>query len=247
MIFKKKEKPTIQFVSTIPGLSLQKDILPYSAKKYSPSWWKDMPFSDNDIPTIKRCPAIPDLFSTGYIVPMWMDLEMNNMKADGINADFKTNKYGTDFMDWSAHFPEQLTDSIDFQVANRKVEFLLKATAPWYVVTPRGWSTLVMPLSYEFTLDYTIIPGIVDTDVLHQMNHPMLVHSNGKSISFKRTDPFICYIPFERTEYNMEIISDNQKMSQYVLGQQETWSKYRNESKKQLGAYRRMQKERDRG
>jgi len=245
-MFRKKETPTIQFVSTIPGLSAQKDILPYSAKKYSPHWWKEMPFSDNNIPTIKRCPAIPDLFSTGYIVPMWMDLEISNIKPDGLNADFKMNKYGTNFENWSAHYPEQFTDSMDFEVANRKTEFLLKATAPWYVVTPKGWSIFVMPLSYEFTSDYTIVPGLVDTDVLHQMNHPMIIHSNGKGVSFKRTDPFICYIPFERTEYNMEIISDDKKMSDYVLGQQRKWSKYREESKNQLGSYRKMQKERDR-
>lgn len=245
MILKKDKEPLIKFVNVINGLNPDEKILPYSAEKYYPRWWKEFPFNDNDTPTIKRCPAIPDFFSQGYIVPMWMDMRVTSDFGYGERANLESIEMNNPFPSWSFHPAEQFIDSIDFNISNRKPEMILKVSSPWYVVTPKGWSTLVLPLWYEFVEDYTIVPGIVDTDVLHQMNHPIIVHSDKNTINFTKGSPFICYVPFKRTKINMEFINNDKKISEYVLGQQSKWSKYRNESKNQLGSYRRMQRERD--
>lgn len=245
MIFNKKDEPLIKFVNVIPGLNMEENIIPYTAEKYYPHWWKDFSFNDNNTPTIKRCPAIPDFFSQGYIVPMWTDMKVESNLGHGEKASIEPAVKNNPFPMWSYHPAEQFIDGINFSISNRTPEMTLKISSPWYVVTPKGWSTLVLPLWYEFEKDYTIIPGIVDTDVLHQMNHPVIIHSNKNPVFFIKGSPFICYVPFKRTKTNMEFVTDNKKMSDYVLGQQSVWSKYRNESKNQLGAYRRMQRERD--
>ena len=107
MFSKKNDNITIKFVNTINGLKIDKEIIPYSAEKYYPKWWKQFPFTDNNNPTIKRCPAIPDFFSQGYIVPMWMDMKVSSISGYGENTKLESSTFNNPFPSWSFHPAEQ--------------------------------------------------------------------------------------------------------------------------------------------
>jgi len=224
MFFKKNKDdiPLVQFFAQDPNLKTEVEIHPYPASKKFPYWWKNMPtytdFIDNTdafdyIPTIKKCPALPDFFSQGYIVPMWSDLDVKHSNGELI---LNETAYGFDVPKWLGHENIQFVSYMeDLRVGNRKIEATIKACSPWYVVTPPGWSTLVLPFFYDFETNYTIMPGIIDTDIHHQMNHPMLVHSDNKNFSIKKGEAFVVYIPFKRSSTNYEVVCGDQKQFEY--------------------------------
>jgi hypothetical protein len=79
-MFKKNKKPSIEFIATVKGLSGIEEISPSQSNKFIPQWWRDAPYEyvDGDryrpkARNVKQCPAFPDLFASGYILPMWAD------------------------------------------------------------------------------------------------------------------------------------------------------------------------------
>ena len=49
--------------------------------------------------------------------------------------------------------------------------------------------------------NYTLIPGIVETDSFNQINFPAIWHTEGDTI-LKRGIPFLHVIPFKREKYS---------------------------------------------
>ena len=250
MFFKKNrdETPLVQFFARDSNLKIETDIHPYPASKKHPYWWKTMPtytdIKDNSgafeyVPTIKKCPALPDFFSQGYIVPMWSDLDV---KVDNKNLTLNETDYGFDVPKWLGHENIQFISYMkELRIGNRELEATIKACSPWHVITPPGWSTLVLPLFYDFETNYTVMPGIIDTDISHQMNHPMLVHSDNKDFSIKKGDPFVVYIPFKRSSVNYEINIGDEKMFERFQKESQEFEKARFSK----NPYRKMQRKRD--
>lgn len=244
-MFFKKSETKIKFYASIEGIEKHKSIIPYPAKKYIPSWWTNIPNQHNDWPTIRRCPAVPDFFSQGYILPMWRNIKIFEMnKEKQVVFSIMTND---PFKEINGHSDNQFLSHYSPRVGDREIDTVIKFDSPWNIITPKGWSTLVLPLFYEFNPYFTILPGVVDTDIFHQMNHPALLHSNGKHFELKSGDPLLMYIPFKRTKTNYEIISKNFDMDNHMQKITDDWIR-KQELESGLGfgfknAYRKMQKE----
>ena len=110
MIFKKDGKKIIEFKTDIAGLDKVAPVKP--ANYFIPQWFKDMkdfiemPGNKTEPPgffdkvgdtakklhsgTVKRCPAIVDLISEGYIIPMWADFLLQN---DGKLLEWDNKKF----------------------------------------------------------------------------------------------------------------------------------------------------------
>lgn len=189
MIFKKPEQ--IQFVSTIKGLDSIEECLPKPAKYFVPKWFKDIP---NSIPTtVKICPSFPDYFSQGYILPMWCD---SKIQFDGTNWRWETSM---DKFSWDHHGNQQFLNHTKASFNGVKGQFIFKAMCPWKMITPPGWSILQLPLFYHFNQEWSVLPGIIDTDIYHNLNQQILYHGNGKEVTIKKGEPFVLYIPFKRS------------------------------------------------
>ena len=117
-------KQSIQFKTDVKGLEEIAPVKP--AKYFLPKWFKNM--SDyiemlvttkkyearyfgrkgeiakkHTSGTVKRCPAIVDLITKGYIIPMWADtLVQRDMET--LEYDNKNFKYGIEF-----HGKEQIS------------------------------------------------------------------------------------------------------------------------------------------
>jgi len=85
------------------------------------------------------------------------------------------------------------------------------------------------------------MPGVIDTDIYHEINQQVLYHGDGKDITIKKGDPFVMYVPFkrEKSDYSVRYYTDSDvhvltefqnKMNGHSVGD---------------GAYRKMQRERD--
>jgi hypothetical protein len=207
MKFFKKERPVIKFVSTVPGLEKIKDIQPVPAKEFYPKWWKDVPFHDkkSDVYTVKSCPAMPDYFSQGFILPMWADTKLEYDPQTTVYR-WDTARPGLPYK-WDIHPNSQFIDHVD-EVSHQgsKGNFIFKAESPWKVITPKGYSLLQLPVFYHFNNQFSVLPGILRSDIHHEISQQVLVHGQGKvSIEIPRGTPLVHYIPIKREEFDLDI------------------------------------------
>jgi hypothetical protein len=54
----------------------------------------------------------------------------------------------------------------------------IKIVNPWIVKTAPGWSTLLLPYLMEPSRDWSLIPGIVNTDYYHHMNWVINIYTD---------------------------------------------------------------------
>jgi len=191
MIFKKSDK--IQFISTVEGLETIEECLPRPAKHFIPEWFKNIP-NTNSL-SVKACPSFPDYFSQGYIIPMWCDVSLKYEKEIGA---WSWNSALKDFS-WDIHAPSQLLDYTKTSFNGIESQFVFKANSPWKIITPPGWSVLQLPLFYHFNQEWSVLPGVTDTDIHPIINQQVLYHGNGKDVIIKKGEPFVLYIPFKRS------------------------------------------------
>jgi hypothetical protein len=199
----------IIFVPQLPGLAEIDEIKPKPTSSFIPDWWKKAPYEEgsNSLKSyfqgnIKSCPSFIDYFRLGYIVPAWCDVVLG--------YDKETKKWGARPTHPSFKFAaleNSLTiDTIPYEYQNSKALCTFKSISPWYVITEPGYSCLVLPLFFEFNKDFSIIPGIVDTDIHHRVNLDITYHSDEKEIWIKRGQPLFHILPFKREKNSLEII-----------------------------------------
>lgn len=182
----------IEFISTVKGMTGSEECIPKPAKHFIPKWFKDIPSSHNG--TVKQCPSFPDYFSQGYIVPMWAD---SVLKYEKISATWEWSTPTSTFT-WDTHSNDQFINYINPNFKGVDGSFVFKAICPWKVITPPGWSVLQLPLFYHFNKDWSVLPGVIDTDIHHEINQQVLFHSEEKTIEIKKGTPFVLYVPFKR-------------------------------------------------
>lgn len=192
----KKSKPLIEFISTVEGLETIQECLPRPTKGFVPDWFKNVP---NLAHTVKACPSFPDFFSQGFVLPMWMD--------STIRYDSETNNWFADsnMPSWDAHKNDQFIEFTKPQMQGKEGNFVFKANCPWRLITPPGYSVLQLPLFYHFNQEFSVLPGIIDTDIHSEINQQILYHGDGDTISIQRGTPLAMYVPFKRTKYDLDV------------------------------------------
>jgi hypothetical protein len=209
-------KQSIEFKTDVKGLE---SIAPVKTASYFlPKWFKNMSDSieqpavhekgkpnyfgkkgdtakKHTSGTVKRCPAIVDLITEGFIIPLWSDfLVQRDMET--LEWDNKNFKYGIEF-----HSKEQIK-GWDL----KKTDFPegVKFINPWRIYTPKGYSVMFMTPTYQFEKRFTVLPGIVETDSYHHVNFPTVWHTT-KDTFIERGTPFIQVIPFKRDRWNLSV------------------------------------------
>jgi len=234
--FGKSDK--IQFISTFEGLETIEECLPRPAKHFIPQWFKDIPSNANGGATVKSCPSFPDYFSQGYIIPMWTDVKMKFQDKFPM-FELSANRFSFDF-----HGNQQMLNYKKANFNGVEGQFVFKANCPWRIITPPGWSVLQLPLFYHFNQEWSVLPGIIDTDIHSEINQQILYHGNGKEVTIKCGDPFVLYIPFKRSdklkhEVRYQTAEEYKSFDKHTL--------LLNQSFSPDGAYRKMQRKRDKG
>ena len=215
-MFNSKEKPVIEFISTIPGLSEIEDIQPKPSNNFIPEWWKNMPF-DLDMDKeryrfnsgiVKQCPAFPDLFSSGYILPMWADTTLYfdkdtgeySWKCGAQNSPFEINIFEQD----------KFINHTDYSYKNKIANIIFQFVNPWYIRMPKGYSVFQLPLFYHQTEKYDILPGTYDGHNAITNKLEVAYFADKEEIFIKKGTPLVQYIPYKKENFDINIRDQNQ-------------------------------------
>jgi len=217
-------EPKIELVTTIPGLNEIKDALPKPASKFIPDWWKNTPtvpttFDMNtvSIGNVKVCPSFPDYFSKGFIVPMWVDSFLYYTENEDNIPEWKWKTANGQFS-WSMHSKEQYLNDVPHKFFGKESHFIFKSRLPWYVFTPPGYSLYQLPPFFHFNEDFSAIPGVRDTDLYHEMNIQIVIHSKNKEIFIPRGTPLAHYIPFKRETIGLDVRYATERDNNLIAG-----------------------------
>ena len=151
--------------------------------------------------TVKRCPAIVDLITQGFIIPMWADFLIQR-DMETLEWDNKNFPYGIEF-----HGKEQI---LGWNLKKTDFPEGVKFINPWRIYTPKGYSVIFMTPTYQFEKRFTVLPGIVETDSYHHVNFPSIWHTTKDAI-INRGTPFIQVIPFKRDDWDYKTSQMNEK------------------------------------
>jgi hypothetical protein len=180
---------------------------PYPAVKQLPQWFTDaIPYSalsgypqDNKLhfrnkeanATYKKCVPLLDGISSGYIIPLWADVQIE--QEEGMPEIY----WKTDKDIFSLHGPS--SREIPAPVGYDQIVF--KYLNCWIPQTPKGYSCLIIsPLGYG-DLTFKAIPAIVDTDrSTLELVFPMWIKQGFEGIVEKGT-PMVQIIPFKRDNW----------------------------------------------
>ena len=211
---KKDKTPEVNFVTKIQGLNFLEDCVPKPAKEYIPDWWKNTPtvkskrtFNGSNPGNVKACPSFVDYFTKGYIVPMWTD---STLYYDSSTKEWQWATSNSEFS-WEVHENSQYLDYVDHKFLNKDSFFVFKTKLPWNVFTTKGYSLYQLPTFFHFNDDFSVVPGVRDTDTYHEINLQILIHSDKKEIFIPRGTPLAQYIPFKREKTMLNVRQANKK------------------------------------
>jgi len=190
----------IEFIASSQEIHDNWPVVP--AKKLVPDWYKntkqETQLHPNGpiIPTIKQCPPVTDLLTSGYIIrnPFSLTLYPKDEPGGytGINAQSHI-QLQPDVHHWKM---------CPVNVSGK--QHWTKINNGWTVKTAPGYSCLFMQPFFFFNKNITLFPGIVDTDK-HDIpvQFPGYLHSD-EPIIIEEGTPLIQIIPFKREEWKMQ-------------------------------------------
>ena len=226
--------------------SLNKDNDPKINKQFQeeyddpmiPSWKKQ---TNIKAATVRKCPAIQDYWKTGYVVPMWSDVHLEIQEnKDQVMDDYKWETPSDEFKIDLHHNDQFIKHLTKKEKENSGIKFIWKFVCPWFCKTPPGYSVLQLPMTYEVENEFKVLPGIIDTDIHHEINQQVAVYRYGQ-ITIKRGTPLCMYIPFKREEFDFACIAETPELKRsYRLDQLYIFTKFPGMDK--VGAYQEKQK-----
>ena len=188
------------------------------ATKFVPDWYKQMSnyafedasgqqFAKSQKGTIfhnqsmKKCLPVRDALMSGYIIPLWTDIAVEQRSRDGlVQFNWQTSE---GIMDMESHPRAQVKNSPieKFAIGDN----VWKLISPWHIKTPPGYSVLINSPFYRFS-NFEILPGIVDTDKHHIINFPFRWHGADGQYIIERDTPIVHITPFKRCDWSSEVV-----------------------------------------
>jgi len=217
---------TIEFFSTIPGVAEAFPII--EAKDFKPEWTKSAikdlvdkksKSTDNDtgrFTHLAYCPGIFDLFKTGYIVPMWYDI---NIKTEKDTPGFSWTVADKAFHTLSdMKFVDTHNDRMTNFIPKRKgtIDNIVKINTPWNVIVPDGLKLLCLPINYPDNFDYESTTGILDPSQSSEINIQMSWNVKDGERLIKAGTPLMHIIPLSEKTFNLEVRTANEKDLKWV-------------------------------
>lgn len=148
---------------------------PIVANKALPDWYRNMKigthygsFTNESPLTAKNCPAIQDLVTTGFIIPLWANLYFKTEYTTNgdkvkqywdITSRIQENDSVEEFIN---HHPIEQTQGMDIKrnINNNT----LKIKLPYYFDIPDGYNILYTDPFYHFRQDIRCFSGVIEGD-----------------------------------------------------------------------------------
>ena len=169
-----------------------------SAKKYEideKSGDNLLNYDGGKLPSFKACPALLDIFTSGYLYVTPCDLKFS--LKDGV--PFVETQKG--FEDFCSERPEMKEFKEPY--GHHKKHFHWYPN--WAPSLPEGYSALYISPLNRFDLPFTTVAGIIDNDRMDTPGlMPFFLKKDFEGIIPAGT-PYIQIIPFKREDWQMEI------------------------------------------
>lgn len=180
---------------------------PVISNKILPDWYKDLTRtvvldSGFEGGTAKKCPAIQDILTTGFVIPLWTKLQFASIKdTEGnivkqnwtLGISQATKEPIEHHLDY--HYPYQ-TKGMEL---NKTIDnTVLKLSLPYKIVVPNGYNIKYSDPFYHFRKDIRCLPGIVEADKWGHVTFPFEILSN--NFVMEAGTPLIHCLVFKREE-----------------------------------------------
>ncbi len=198
---------------------------PYPASSSIPDWWKnESPYIKSPInpngskiilrngvsnATFKKCTPMLDALISGYIIPLWADVQVTLENKDTSNiVPIITSRTARSVFEKHGQSSQNVENPPGY------LNFVVKYVNTWIPITPKGYSCLITsPFGYR-NLPFQAIPSIIDTDKSTlDVSVPMWVSNSFEGIVEKGT-PLLQITPFKREswESSFEYFKDDDHM-----------------------------------
>lgn len=174
-----------------------------------PQWLKETP---NNQSSIKRCASTVDYLSLGITIPSWTNFRyiFDHEKGWGVGIDQLSNVEEKEPFMIQPFSYEQTGSCPMTNVRDVKDSGYPKLVSPFKIVTAPGWSTLVLPVLFEPSPHYSVVPGIVNTDYYHELNC-VLNLTGSKNFTIAWGTPLMTLIPIKRSslQHSLEFLDSS--------------------------------------
>jgi len=211
--------------------------LPVPAAQGLPGWVRSMPpesfnsILSREFDTVKRCPPFVDAMTSGFLIPLICDLNVENGEFTWDNdlppcgsVSFVRSPIGF-------HDAGQVVGSPLFE----DDRFLIKFHNLWTIEAPEGYSLLFTHPVNRFDLPFTTLTGMVDCDRYHDawIHFPAKWHDMNFSGVLPKGTPIAQCFPVKR---------DNWTVRTAAFTEQETQRTHdlTNQIDREKGVYRRQ-------
>ena len=184
---------------------------PYPAAQNLPDWWKEAapymksPKNPDGKKLIvsqrtsnagfKKCVPMLDAMLSGYIIPLWADVQVSYDEKGTPLLNSRTNAQVFQLHGESAREVEPPTGYSNF---------VYKYVNTWIPITPPGYSVLVTSPFGHRNLPFQAVPAIVDSDrSTLEIIPPMWLKEGFEGVIEKGT-PLVQITPFKRTSWKAE-------------------------------------------
>lgn len=183
------------------------------AKDALPEWYRNLSANDiNGVPTIAGCMPARDLITSGYIIPNAFEQEIigtsyNLDDEQQIEVVYPVEEIGK-FFELQNHMTHPGNGHSHAQcpvpIQGTKKSYF-KIALPWRIKVPKGYSCLFMQPFYHFESEFTLLPAIIDCDVIdmNTMHFPGFLKDPVAQL--KVGQPLIQVIPFKRDEWKSSL------------------------------------------
>jgi hypothetical protein len=173
-----------------------------------PDWFKILPqkaFNPSmgeEGPTVKKCPPFIDAMTYGFLIPLAIDLEVQNGEftwnfelPEGLVSEFSHSPI--DF-----HDPSQAAGTPFFD----DDRFIIKFNNFWTVEAPPGYSLLFTHPVNRSDLPFTTLTGLVDCDTFHDspIHFPARWHDASFNGVLPKGTPVAQCLPVKREIWNAD-------------------------------------------
>jgi len=185
---------------------------PFPASEAVPKWWKDArPYApspedpkgtkliiENKVAnlTFKKCTPMLDAITSGYIVPLWSDVQIRPTEGGAPRITWRQQEFEV--------FQTHGIGAEHVQRPKGYSSIVFKYMNPWIPKTPPGYSVLITtPFGYRDTPFYAI-PAVIDSDrSTLEILSPVWVREGFEGI-VERGTPMFQVTPFKREEWKSE-------------------------------------------
>jgi hypothetical protein len=162
-------------------------------RRIIPSWFKTCPKSEFNwfkfIPdrTVKSCPGIIDYINSGFVTPLWSDV---NIRTSPEQIEWYSAKEDPNFF----QYHETLIQSPGFY----NNQFMLKTINPWRIKKRKQDIKIISVFAqyhHSKSLPYSFMQGTLDTKMTTALNFFIAFPKTNATYELKAGDIFMQYIP----------------------------------------------------